>query len=81
MIIEDKQCNSMSSTLHNYRRKKNYAVFINSCSCFYMKYLSGFPGSVWLGRYLEPLSSDNQDSVHPPFHIAGSACLRQRPPS
>ena len=22
MIIEDKQCNSMSSTLHNYRRKK-----------------------------------------------------------
>lgn len=42
-----------------------------------MKYLSNFPGSVWLVKFLEALSHDSPGLFPPSFYKAGSAGLCQ----
>ena len=43
MINEDKQCNSMSSTLHNYRRKNNLCCIYQQLQLFLYEVPVRFP--------------------------------------
>lgn len=64
------------SALHIYGEKTKYCAVFNY-NCFYMKYLSHFPGPVSLVKYLEVLSSDNLELLPPMFYFIGSASLYQ----
>lgn len=77
MIVEDRQCKYMCSTLHLCRKSNHYDFFLINYSHFYTKYLSNFPGSVWIVSTWNLWAMVTQDSFHLAFHIAGCVSLCQ----